>query len=258
MTSNRVLKNIRAGVPSFGTYITFPSPASVEVAAIAGFDFARLDQYHIGYNPETLENMIRTCYAYDITPWVRVRNDPWVIMMTLDLGAQIITVPNIGSAEQARQAVAAAFYPPTGEREMSRPLRFRNLTAGQYFEWAAENVQVACQIEGADGLENYKEIVKVAGLGIVQTGRGDLSLALGVPGQDSHPKVLEAEERIVTAALEAGKQVSLLQALTDEGIERARRWIERGVTIMTLSSDYQALLASYKNGLGTLRGEGAT
>jgi 2-keto-3-deoxy-L-rhamnonate aldolase RhmA len=252
MTTNRVLRNIQAGVPSFGTYITIPSSASVEVAALAGFDFARMDQYHIGYNPETLESMIRTCYAHHITPWVRVRNDPWTIMTTLDFGAQIITVPNIGSAEQAKQAVSAAFYPPFGEREMSRPLRFRNLSASEYLDWASANIQVACQIEGADGLENHKEIVKVEGLSIVQTGRGDLSLALGVPGQDSHPKVLEAEERIVTAALEAGKQVSLLQALTDEGLERARKWIDQGVSIMTLSSDYQALLGSYKAGLGKL------
>lgn len=253
MTTNRVLKNIAAGVPSFGPYVTFPTAASVEVAALAGFDFARLDQYHIGYNPETLENMIRACYAHDITPWVRVRNDPWTIMMTLDFGAQIITVPNIGTAAQAREAVAAAFYPPKGDREMSRPLRFRNLSAGDYLEWASTNVLVACQIEGSEGLENYREIVRVDGIDIVQTGRGDLSLALGVPGQDSHPKVLEAEERIVTAALEAGKQVSLLQVLTPDGIERARAWIEKGVSIMTLGSDYQTLLATFKQGLGKVK-----
>lgn len=253
MSVNRVQQQYQAGKPSFGTYITFPTSAAVEVAALAGFDFVRLDSYHISYNPETLENMIRTAYAHNVTPWVRVRNDPWVIMTTLDLGAQMITVPNVGSAEAARSAVNAAFYPPKGDREMSRPLRFRGLSAPEYLEWAQSQVVVSCQIEGRDGIENYQEIVKVDGLDVIQTGRGDLSLALGVPGEEFHPKVLEIEERIVTAALEAGKQVSLLQPLTEDGINRTQRWIEQGVRILTVDSDYRVLLREYETGLKKLR-----
>ena len=250
---NRVKQLYLAGKPSFGTYVTFPAPAAVEVAALAGFDFVRLDAYHINYNPETLENMIRTAYAHNMTPWVRCRNDPWVIMTILDMGTQAITIPNCGSAEAARAAVSAAYYPPKGEREMSRPLRFRGLSAPDYLEWAHNQLIVSCQIEGTDGLANYREIVRVEGIDCIQTGRGDLSLALGVPGEDSHPKVLEAEKRIVEAALEAGKQVSLLQSLTEEGLEKARRWVEQGVRIMTVDSDYRVLLANYRAGLKKLQ-----
>src|SRR5438067_9216230 len=161
---NRVKQLYRAGKPSFGTYVTFPTAAMVEVAGLAGFDFVRLDAYHVAYNPETLENMIRAAYAHDLTPWVRCRNDPWEIMATLDLGAQAITIPNVGSAEAARAAVAAAHYPPTGEREMSRPLRLRGLSAREYLDWAANELIVSCQIEGRDGVDNYREIVKVEGV----------------------------------------------------------------------------------------------
>src|SRR5947209_19368396 len=107
---NRVKQLYREGKPSFGTYVTFPAAAMVEVAALSGFDFVRLDPYHIAYNPETLENMIRTAYAHDLTPWARCRNDPWEIMMTLDLGAQAISIPNVGSAAAARAAVAATHH----------------------------------------------------------------------------------------------------------------------------------------------------
>ena len=254
MNANRVKQLYREGKPSFGTYVTVPSAAIVEVAALAGFDFVRLDAYHIHFNPETLENMVRTAYAHGVTPWVRCRNDPWVIMMTLDTGAQAITIPNVGSAEEARAAVRATFYPPKGEREMSRPLRMRGMSASDYLAWTTEEVILSVQIEGRDGVENYKEIVRVEGVDCVQTGRGDLSLALGVPGEDFHPKVLEAEQRIVEAALEAGKQVSLLHSLTEDGIERTKRWMEQGVRIMTVDSEYRVLLREYGEGLKELRG----
>jgi len=254
---NRVKQLYTAGQTAYGTYVTLPTAAAVEVAALAGFDFVRLDPYHVAYNPETLEHMIRTAYAHGITPWVRCRNDPWVIMTILDQGAQALTVPNIGSAAAARAAVAAAFYPPRGEREMSRPLRFRGLSASAYLDWVHNEVIVSCQIEGRDGVENYREIVAVDGVDCIQTGRGDLSLALGVPGDEFHPKVLEAEQRIVAAALDAGKQVSLLHPLSPDGIERMRAWITRGVRIQTVDSDYRVLLREYGAGLKTLRGGGA-
>lgn len=253
MTANRVKQLYREGKPSFGTYITLPSAAMVEVAALAGFDFVRMDAYHINYNPETLENMVRTAYAHNVTPWVRCQNDPWVIMMTLDTGAQAISIPNVGSAEAAGAAVQAAFYPPKGEREMSRPLRMRGLSAKEYLDWSRDEVILSCQIEGRDGIDNYKEIVKVEGVDCIQTGRGDLSLALGVPGEDSHPRVLEVEERIVEAALEAGKQVSLLHSLTEDGIERTRHWIKQGVLVLTVDSEYRVLLREYGEGLKKLR-----
>lgn len=253
MTANRVKQLYREGKPAFGTYVTFPTAAIIEVAALSGFDFVRLDPYHLHYNPETLENMVRTAYAHGVTPWARCRNDPWTIMMTLDAGAQAISIPNVGSAAEARAAVASAFYPPKGEREMSRPLRLRGMSATDYLEWAAQEVILSCQIEGRDGVENYKEIVTVEGVDCIQTGRGDLSLALGVPGEEFNPQVLDAEKRIVEAALEAGKQVSLLHPLTEDGIERTLRWMEQGVRILTVDSDYRVLMREYAAGLTKLR-----
>jgi 2-keto-3-deoxy-L-rhamnonate aldolase RhmA len=153
----------------------------------------------------------------------------------------------------ARAAVNAMHYPPIGDREMSRPMRLRGLTASQYLEWSQTQLLLSCQIEGAEGLENYKEIVKVKGVDCIQTGRNDISQALGVPGENLHPKVLEAEKRIVSAALDAGKQVSLVHSLNADGLERAARWMEQGVRIMTIDSDYMVLLESYKGAVKKLR-----
>lgn len=251
---NRVKQLYGEGKTSFGIYVTLPTTAIVEVAALSGLDFVRFDAYHIPFNAETLADMVRTAYAHGLTPWVRCKNDPWTIMTTLDMGVQAITIPNCGSAAEARAAVAATYYPPKGEREMSRPLRFRNLSAPEYIEWAANEVILSIQIEGREGVENYAEMVKLDGVDVIQTGRGDLSLALGVPGEEFHPKVVDVEKRIVAAALDAGKQVSLVHPMSDEGFERMARWMEQGVNIITLESDYRALTRIYSAGVKRLKG----
>jgi 2-keto-3-deoxy-L-rhamnonate aldolase RhmA len=115
-------------------------------------------------------------------------------------------------------------------------------------------VLLSVQIEGTEGLQTYAEIVKVEGIGCIQTGRNDISLALGVPGEQFHPKVLEAEQRIVGAALDAGKQVSLVHPANEDGFERMARWIEQGVKIHTIEADLTALASFYSHALGRLKG----
>lgn len=250
---NRVKKICAEGGTALGTYVTFRSPEAVEVAALAGFDFVRLDPYHWALSPERMADMVRACYAHGVTPWARVRNDPWEIMTCLDLGCQAITIPNIGNVAQARAAVAAMHYPPLGDREMSRPLRLRNQSTAEYREWSRTQLLLSCQIEGREGLENYREIVKLDGVDCIQTGRNDISEALGIPGENLHPKVLDVEKRIVEAALAAGKQVSLVYSLNPDGLERAARWMEQGVRIMTIDSDYNVLLETFRAGVRKLR-----
>ena len=245
MKPNRVKELYRAGKAAFGTYVCLPSPEVVEAIGLAGLDFARIDTYHFRWNPETLAGLIRAAYDQDITPWIRCRNDPWVIMTALDLGAQAISISNVGTVEAARAAVAATYYPPKGERESSRPHRFRNVPGPEYFEWSANEVLLSVQVEGVEGVQNYREIVKVEGIDCIQTGRNDISLALGVPGEQYHPKVLEMEQRIVAAALEAGKQVSLVYPATEAGYEYIARWLEQGVRIVTLDRDLSVLLRFY-------------
>jgi 4-hydroxy-2-oxoheptanedioate aldolase len=253
MLANRVKQLYSAGKTAFGTYVAIPSPMVIEVAGQAGLDFVRIDNYHNRWNPETLANMIRSCYDQDITPWIRCRNDPWIIMTTLDMGAQALSISNIGTVEATRQAVASTFYPPKGEREMARAHRFRSMSGQEYLDWSANEVFLSVQVEGDEGIVNYKDIVKIEGVDCIQTGRNDISLALGVPGEQFHPRVLEMEQRIVDAALEAGKQVSLVHPANDDGIERINRWIEQGVLIHTVETDLTALSSFYTRALTRLK-----
>jgi 2-keto-3-deoxy-L-rhamnonate aldolase RhmA len=86
---------------------------------------------------------------------------------------------------------------------------------------------------------------------MVQSGRGDLSYHYGVPGQQYHPLVLEAEQKMIAAGIKAGKLVSVqYYPLNDpKHIEIIREFIRQGVHCLSLGTDrevgsvYRRLLA---------------
>jgi len=197
--------------------------------------------------------MIGRAYSHDITPWVRCRNDPWEIMKILDMGAQALSIPKCSSAAYAAAAASAMFYPPKGRRESNRPLRFRGMTDADYFEWASNQLVLCVSIEDQAGVDSLDEIVKVDGVDVIATGRGDLSLALGVDNDRNHPKVLQTQKRILATALDAGKQVSFTCATTQAGIEEGLYWKEQGARILTFEAEYRVLLRAYGEALTHLR-----
>ena len=71
-----------------------------------------------------------------------------------------------------------------------------------------------------------KEIAKTPGIDVVFVGTGDLSMSLGYPGQQTHPKVLEAAEICFKAIKNAGKisGVSCPEEKTDDYLERGVRF----------------------------------
>ncbi len=247
--TNRVRERYRAAQLALGTYVTLPVPQAIDVLADVGFDFIRLDPFRHPWSNAVLAGMIAAARAARLTPWARVTNDPAAIANLLALGVQIITVPEIDTPAQARDVVAAVRHPPRGRR----PFPESGGSKSEYRTWAETEILVGCQIETEQGMANYREIIAVDGVDIVHTGRTDISHALGVPGQQFHPRVLDVERRIVDAALEAGKQPALLYPLTEQGIELACDFARRGVRIFALDMDYRVLQRAFSDATRALR-----
>jgi 2-keto-3-deoxy-L-rhamnonate aldolase RhmA len=258
MNTNRIKRLYEQGKPAFGTYITLQTTAIAEIAGSVGLDFVRVDAYKQHFNPETIDAMVRTLYGFDTTPWVRCRLDSWEIGLALDAGAQVIST-KVSTVDEARAAVAAVRYPPKGMKESSRPKRFYGVSDTEYQRWAESEVLLSFQLESPGAWENYKEIVQVEGVDIIQFGKHGISAALGVPnelsgyGKEAAPKLLEAEKAVVQATLDAGKQACLMDSATPFGLERLLRWVERGVLVIGIDSDYSVLARGYGEALKTLR-----
>ena len=113
---------------------------------------------------------------------------------------------------------------------------------------------LSVQIEGTEGIQNYKEIVKVEGIGCIQTGRTTSRWRSASPASSSTRESSRWSSASSTRRLSAGKQVSLVHPANDDGIERINRWIEQGVLIHTVETDLTALHAFYARALARLKG----
>ncbi|MDA1052891.1 MAG: aldolase/citrate lyase family protein [Planctomycetota bacterium] len=223
-----------SGQPCFGPGITFADPAITESIAPTA-DFVWIDLEH---NPTDLQSMLghliaaRACGTMAI---VRVPSGElgW-IKRVLDSGAEGIILPQAQSYEEVASFVSACRYPPLGTRGFGprRPSNYGRIVGQEYLDSANRELFVVAQIETAGALHDIDRIVRIEGLDSVVVGPHDLSGSLGMLGQVEHPTVVEAIERIVRTARDAGLYVGMgMGASAEFAIKNAKigvHWLQVG------------------------------
>jgi 4-hydroxy-2-oxoheptanedioate aldolase len=208
----------------------------VEAAGHSGLDFIILDMEHGPIGQETLHHHVRAADNTRMASIVRVNgHDPDMIGSVLDSGADGVQVPNISTAAQARQAVAAARYHPDGNRGVCRFVRaadFGTLNRDEYLENANKTI-IVLQVEGLEGIGNLDEILEVPGFDVLFVGPYDLSQSVGKPGQVDDPGVLKLIGEI---AAKAEKKGVALGVFTDTN-EAIRAMAAAGFSYLAHSVD---------------------
>lgn len=224
------------GKPVFCPFMKTCDPAFVEAAGYANMDFAILDMEHGPGNIENMQNNIRAAQLSGILPIVRVSSlTEEAAGRALDIGAAGVEIPQITNAQQAEKAVNMAKFYPKGERGACRFVRaakYSHTERERYFE-NANNTLVIIQLEGAEAIKNLDEIFKVKGIDIIFIGPYDLSQSLGVPGQTTHPLVINAMKSIIEKAKKNGITIG---TFTDSD-ETVKMWLESGVQYISYSVD---------------------
>lgn len=241
-------------------------------------DFIWLDLEHEAFDLTMLGNSLqwlvsRAAIKRTGDPWagpaplVRVpvngaERNQWIIKQVLDYGAFGIVQPRVQCAADAEALVRAARYPqgagkagPEGERGMwiGPAQRYWGCADFAEYESVADlwplnpdgEVMLQLIIEDYHGLDNIDEIVRVPGVGSVIFGPGDLSKSLLGRFDPHHPDLLEASERVLRAAKNAGVAVGTSIApakgkslVEGEDISEALdREIERGFQFFLVPGD---------------------
>ena len=226
----------RDGV-ALGGWIQIGHAAIAETFARAGLGWAVIDCEHGIIDLESAASLMRAMARGSCTPLVRVPvNDSAWIARSLDAGARGIVVPMVNTAEQAKAAVAAAKYAPSGRRGFGYcAANAYGVDFDQYAAEANQAITVTVQIEHIEAVENIDRILDVEGVHSVFVGPYDLSGSLDVVGQMDHPKMIAALDRVSRSCQEhnvpAG--VHVVQPEPD----RVTKAIESGFQIIALSLD---------------------
>lgn len=237
-------QKIKNGEDCFGLYISMADSTVIEMAAGAGFDFVRIDLEHTLFAQSELRELIRTANLMRLPVFVRL-TDVHIISSILDAGADGVIVSQINSREKAEAAVQAAKFAPLGERGMALSQRssgYGDIESEDYCRTSNENILLCVQIESKEGVDHADEILSLPGIDMVSTGRNDLSQSFGLPGQNTHPTVLAAEETIIQVALRHQVAPVLLV-----GSKRRKQELQKkGVTCFNIGRDTGLLYGAMK------------
>ncbi|HXV25530.1 MAG TPA: aldolase/citrate lyase family protein [Alphaproteobacteria bacterium] len=222
--------------PQLGCWLNLASPLAAELLASCGYDCVLIDREHSPADSMTALSMVHAARAVGSAVLLRVpANDPAEIKRTADLGVDGVMVPQIEGATDARRAVQAAYYPPTGSRGFATGI-IRASGFGlnaQYLSAAADHMLLMCQIETARGADAVVEIAEVPGVDLLFVGPYDFSASLGYPGQPDHPVVRRRIEGIEGACRDAGIPIG---GIPTPG-RSARELIETGYALILSGSD---------------------
>jgi 4-hydroxy-2-oxoheptanedioate aldolase len=222
--------------PVTGMWVVSGSPVVAEICAGSGLDWLLIDSEHA---PNDLHSVLAQLHAvapYPVTPVVRPPvGDPVLIKQLLDLGVEVLLIPMVESAAQARALVAATRYPPEGIRgvgsALARASRWNRV--GGYLNGAAQTVSLLVQIESRAGLDALPEIAAVDGIDGIFLGPADLAASLGHLGEQAHPEVTGAVEDAIKAITAAGKPAGV----NAFPVELAERYLGAGARFILVGAD---------------------
>jgi len=243
---NIVKQKLSTGKVTLGGWVMIGHPASAELMASCGFDWVVIDTEHTSIGFEILENLLRAIELKGALPLVRLPgHDPITLKRCLDIGARGIIVPMVNSAQQAREVLAAAKFPPLGVRGASlcRPSEYGENFAA-YYRDHNDDVLVIAMIEHLDAVANINEIVTVQGFDALFIGPYDLSSSMGIVGEFEHPKLKEALAKVQQAAKAANLPIGLHVVPPD--LEQVRRRAAEGFQFIACSIDTQMILSCGK------------
>ena len=256
MRKNKLRESLQAGRRVFGTFVSTPEPAVVEMIGWAGYDFVIIDMEHSPIDFGQLPRLLAAAENVDLAPLVRVGSSAAnPILRVLDSGAVGVVVAHVRNREEALATVSACRYPPLGKRGVSGASRAAGYGYNNFADHVRQSndeVLTIALIEDQSGVESIEEIVNVPGLDVICPGAGDLSASLGLVGQPQHPTVQASVERVVQAVNARREQVLGCHVMEPSQLGRC---LELGAQFIIYSQDSRVIFHAYKTALEVLRSE---
>jgi len=231
----------------------FNSPGLGQIIADAGVDFVFLDMEHSGFGIGDAKRAISGFRAGGLPVMIRPPSHAYHhIARVMDLGADGLIMPMVGSAEEAGHIVSCMKYPPMGRRGVALNIahdRYTSIDTAKALAAANRRTALAVLIETEDGIRNIDDIAATNGVDCLWIGHFDLSCSLGVPGQFDHPDFKKASARVKRAARKHNKALGRLAGTPEETIALHRQ----GYDLLCYSGDVWVYQQALIKGVSAIR-----
>lgn len=240
-----------------GTVMSLNALPLTELLAHAGYDFILMDMQHGDFDVSQLEPHVQACLSARTHPLVRVwKNDPDIVLRTLDRGCIGIVIPQVEVQDDIARAVRAAKYFPEGERSMSNLTaagRWGAKSVAEHIRFCNMNTTVIGMVETVHAVENIDDITNIEGLDAVLIGTTDLSISLGLSGERCGAEIEHAIKNVVACCHRKRVRLGIAVNSPDEIHYYKRMGIRMFVTnpIPVISEAVRMNAESLKNALGS-------
>ena len=256
ITNFSLAKRLHSGETVFSGWCGLPYPIVAETLARDGFSAVTIESQHGLWDVGGILQGVAAVHQGGAAPIVRVPlNDFALVSRALDFGAEGIIAPMINTPADARAFVAAAKFPPMGERSWGP---HRAMTLGgvsdmaTYLREANDNIITLAMIETRTALQNFEAIITTPGIDGFFLGPSDLSIALSA-GKNVDPLSKEVDNHLDTMIASSQKAKKIPGAYCHSA-DRAAALAKRGVKFLAVSSDLSMLRAGAAAALKTLKG----
>jgi 4-hydroxy-2-oxoheptanedioate aldolase len=149
----------------------------------------------------------------------------------------------VDTVDEAKAAIAAAKYPPVGNRSVGGSLHAVNFaaTASDYYKRANDEILVVLQTESSHGVENAEAIYGLKGVDAIFVGPNDLTAQMrDSNGNDPSPQALEA---MLQRVLAAGQKVGTPVGLHVQSVEAAQKRVAEGWQFIAIASELRMMMS---------------
>jgi len=259
MKSNPVKRKLRDGQPTFGTWLSLGDLYASRVMARVGFDWLTLDIEHSAIDWSQATMIFAAVADAGCVPLARVpRGSHDYIKRVLDAGAWGIVVPMVDTPEEAKIAVAAAKYPPEGNRSVGGGMHAMNFGthATEYFQRANDEILVILQTESPTGVANAEAIYSLPGVDAIFVGPNDLKAQMRRPG--SPEPTQEELEAMIQQVVYVGNKVGTPTGLHVMDAESAFARVRQGMQFIAVGSELRMMTQTAQRTVAALYPEKAT
>lgn len=221
----------------FAGWVSYSHPSITETFARAGFDFMFIDMEHSTISIEQGQRIIAASQSEGVPCIPRpVSHSNDYLKPLLESGADGMLVQMVETPEQVQALIWDVKYPPVGRRTygVNRAQAY-GFDFDEYIQNWNRTSTFMLQVESIKGVENIDQLLAFDEVDGVMVGPLDISGSLGVPGQTTHPLVIEASRKVIEACERHGKSCGTQVA--DANPASVNALFELGYNYAILGSD---------------------
>jgi 2-dehydro-3-deoxyglucarate aldolase len=221
----------------FAGWISYAHPSITETFARAQFDFIAIDMEHSSISIEQAQRIIAASQAEGVPCFPRPvsQSNDWFKPL-LESGADGLLVQMVNTPQEVRSIIEYLKYPPMGNRSYGvNRAQWYGFDFEQYISSWNENSVLIIQVESIEAVKNIEALLDFEEIDGVMVGPYDISGSLGVPGQLTHPLVIEASREVIGACDRFGKSCGT--QVSNPSLENVSALFDLGYTYAVLGSD---------------------